>query len=108
MITDSLKNAFWAAVADCLAEFHHRSRPKAVASTFDLRMRLENPPEDVDSDLIYHSEPFEVASNLAEEDLDISKYRQQYDLILERHFGSLPMVVAELPRIELREARRFG
>jgi hypothetical protein len=35
--------------------------------------------------MFYHSEPFEVACNLAEQQLDLSKHREEYEEILRQH-----------------------
>jgi hypothetical protein len=104
MITESLKNAFWAAVAECLAEFHGRKLTEAKLAVFDLRARVENPPEEIDSDLVYHSEPFYVACDLAGEVLDIGLYAKEYDEILERNFGVLGVGRADVmqPRVQQR------
>ncbi len=108
IITEPLRNAFWAAVADCLAEFHGRKLSEAKLAVFELRARAENPPDGLDSDLVYHAEPFDVACDLAGDRLDVAGRSAKYGEILERHFGVLGVgsVGGAAPRAQQR--RLFG
>ena len=87
MVTEALKNAFWAAVADCLARFHGIEPQIAKARTFELRQTSESPPPGIDADLVYHAEPFDVACRVAGHDLDLAAFRASYDEILSNRFG---------------------
>jgi hypothetical protein len=40
---------------------------------------------DIDENIFYHGEPFDIACDLADKKLKLSKYRKKYDQILERH-----------------------
>jgi len=79
------RDAFWGAVVDCLEQFHGRTKVEARALAKDLRARIERPSPGIDGDLIYHAEPFDVACNLNQRQLDLDSYRLPYELILRRH-----------------------
>jgi hypothetical protein len=64
-LSPSQRSAFWQAVEDCLVEFHAKKRPNALQKTAELRREFEAPPPGIDGDLIYHSEPFYVACEIA-------------------------------------------
>jgi hypothetical protein len=81
----AVKDAFWQAVEDCLIDIHGLSPSDAHRRGRDLRAEIESPPPGLSSDIFYHAEPFDVACELAGNQLDISQYRSQYDLILDRH-----------------------
>ena len=51
----------------------------------ELRKKLDNPPRGLMNTLYLHEEPFYMACDLAENELDPSQYREQYDLILHQH-----------------------
>jgi hypothetical protein len=72
-------------VEDCLVVLHHLAPADARMRTNDLRHRAENPPPGLRGDLIYHTEPFYVACDLADNQLDPSAFRTQYDQILSQH-----------------------
>jgi hypothetical protein len=79
------KDSFWRVVADCLVEFHAFDPATAQSESNALRQRIEQSPLGICGDVIYHDEPFDVASDIAGKKLDLSQYRSQYDLILQRH-----------------------
>jgi hypothetical protein len=83
----SLKDAWWAVVADCLVEFHGYSRSYADAAAAKLRARIESPPPGLESDILYHDEPFDVASRLAGASLEMPPPRDRYHAIRDRRFG---------------------
>ncbi|HEX8317571.1 hypothetical protein [Longimicrobium sp.] len=76
MQTEPLKHAFWAIVTDCLQAFHDFERDEAVLRVAGYRESIENPPLEqlppagYDADLIFHEEPFYLASDLAGEELN--------------------------------------
>jgi hypothetical protein len=85
MIPHQAKDEFWAIVEDCLVEIHQLSRSEAQKRIRQLRADIAQPPPDIDADMFYHAEPFDVACDLAQNDLDISQYRGQYGPIVSRH-----------------------
>ena len=85
MIALKAKDAFWDVVEESLVEIHGLAKPDAHKRSMDLRTRIESPPTGMSSDIFYHAEPFDVACDIAGRQLDLSQYRLQYDLILNRH-----------------------
>lgn len=85
MIPLVAKDAFWAAVEDCLVELHALPRLRARALSDDLRRQIEMPPVGMSSDIFYHAEPFDVACDIAGQSLDLTNVRSQYDAILTTH-----------------------
>jgi hypothetical protein len=87
-LTPVMRDAFWQAVEDCLVEFHSKSPRDATYEAAKLRRDLENSPPDIDGDIIYHSEPFYVACDIAglhdprEQDRLLGNNRVKYDSIL--------------------------
>jgi len=93
MTMRQLAPAFWAAVEDCLVEFHRFSRSMAAEKVIDFRQRLENIsiPSTGErrgetgpalADMIYHAEPWYLACNLAGEEIALAPNRTAYDEIL--------------------------
>jgi hypothetical protein len=85
MIDLAAKNAFWDVVEDCLVNLHGLQPGDARQRAQDFRARIESPPTGMSSDIFYHNEPFDVACDLADNELDRAQYRAQYDSILGRH-----------------------
>lgn len=83
MIEDKVKNAFWDVVIECLVQFHHWQLGKAREATIALSKGIEKPPLGLSSDIFYHSEPFDVACDLAKVPLSFSEYRDEYNKILD-------------------------
>ena len=50
-----------------------------------MRRRIEQAPPGRSGDLVYHAEPFDVANDIMQKDLDVSNYQAKYDGILARH-----------------------
>ncbi len=93
-IPADMKDAYWDVVVECLTQFHHFSEMEARRQSNDLRAKIENPPEEPElkpfyhadlTDLFYNTEPFDVACNLADQELDYLQYRDAYFAILSRH-----------------------
>lgn len=88
MVMELLKNAFWEAVIDCLVRFHGLSGADARARAFRLRSDIEAAlGTRFEPGLIYHDEPFYIASRLAGQELDLEPRRAEYDEILTRRLG---------------------
>lgn len=85
MINSKSKDAFWDVVEDCLVEIHGLSKLRAHQRSQDLRTGIETPPAGMSSEIFYHAEPFDVACDIADIQLDLSQHRSQYDHILNRH-----------------------
>jgi len=80
-----LKREYWAVVADCLKVFHHFSDDQSIEMSGEARVRIESLVKGPYADIFYHSEPFDVACDIAEHVLDISDLRGTYHELLTRH-----------------------
>lgn len=85
MISIKAKDAFWNVVKECLIAFHKFGEDAAEEKTKELRQRLEKPPVGMSSDILYHSEPYNIACNIAGKERDISEDREKYKKILDRN-----------------------
>jgi hypothetical protein len=97
MVESKSATQFWAAVEDCLVQFHRFSRGLAAEKVTDLWRRLGNltvPPLQGDAeqqgqpsfdDMIYHAEPWYIACNLADEEIPLEPNRATYEQILQRN-----------------------
>ncbi|SPF44209.1 hypothetical protein SBA4_3190004 [Candidatus Sulfopaludibacter sp. SbA4] len=93
MVQASIAASFWAAVEDCLVEFHAQSRGAAAEKVVALWKRLAEiestarKDEPSYSDMIYHAEPWYIACNLAENpDLPLDSEKEgPYTAILKQN-----------------------
>ena len=67
---------FWRVVRTCLREFHHADRP-AFARLTRLRQRIEEAPL-ADLEMFFHSEPFDVACNIARREIKVEDFLARY------------------------------
>jgi len=77
--------AFWEIVRDSLVELHDHSGDEASAKIERLRQRIASRSNDPGDDIIYHSEPFDVACRLANRDLGWEPVKEVYAEIVRRH-----------------------
>ena len=98
-VMEQLKDGFWDAVLDCLVEFHHLPREEAAPKVREFRAILDwGDASPFVPDIIYHAEPFRLANDIAERELDIADYREPYFRIRDRRIGrSSGIVVTESP-----------
>lgn len=77
---------FWRIVVDCLESFHGRDTAAALELVRQFRMLLREAPPDIDTELIFHEEPFAVAARLGGSTELIPSQRQatQYREILRK------------------------
>lgn len=97
MTTARLALSFWAVVEDCLVDFHEIDRPEAAKKVADLWRRLPAVEGDADesfSDIIYHTEPWQVACHLANSDLAMLEYQSEYRELMARN-GLSPVTAPE-------------
>lgn len=97
MSTDSLKGAFWAVVTDCLVEFHQKQPLQARILASELRERIESPPPGIDAELFYHSEPFDVACEIAGQAMEIREHWPRYEAILRQRFAAAEAAIRSEP-----------
>jgi hypothetical protein len=77
--------AFWEIVRDSLVELHGHSGDEASTKIDGVRQRIASRSNDPGDDIIYHSEPFDVACRLANRDLPWEPVRDVYAEIVRRH-----------------------
>jgi hypothetical protein len=87
MVQAALATSFWAAVEDCLVTFHHLERDAAAEKVSGLRRKLPKGPtvkcEKLSlEDMIYHSEPWYIACDLAQEELSLTQHQEAYENVL--------------------------
>ena len=85
MIRTKTKDCFWNVVEECLKIFHGIGKEDAREKVSALREKIESPAAGMSSDIFYHSEPFDVACDLAEKRLDLSDLRERYNAILDKY-----------------------
>ena len=77
VIPADAQDRFWAVVRDCLREFHGMTSTASQRKAKHLREKLELLPDGV-AMMFYHGEPWDVACNLAKEELDIGPHAERY------------------------------
>lgn len=82
MIKTESKDIFWNVVKECLMAFHEFPECKAEEKTLELRQRLEEHPVGMSIDIVYHSEPYNIACNIAGQEKDILEDHEKYQKIL--------------------------
>lgn len=97
MVGPKFAAQFWAAVVDCLVEFHRLSPDAAQQKVADLKERLASlaAPATVGNDgresqlsyedMIYHAEPWDIACNLANNPIRVGPHSTAYDRILQQN-----------------------
>ena len=74
---DDAKDEFWAVVEDCLRSFHGMKQEGIRRKAGKLRREIERMTTgEVES--FYHSEPFDVACDLAGSQLNVKDYLDRY------------------------------
>jgi hypothetical protein len=76
-VPDDVKEEFWSVVRDCLREFHKMNRVMTRRKAAQLRTKIESMQSEI-TDLFYHSEPFDVACDIANHALNLEKYLDRY------------------------------
>lgn len=79
--------SFWDIILECLVEFHGMSYEEAYRGVSELKSQQQQIPSEYESipPLIYNSEAFDVACELAGKEIDFGEHREAYSKILERH-----------------------
>ncbi|HEV8059796.1 MAG TPA: hypothetical protein VGP68_07975 [Gemmataceae bacterium] len=77
VIPEDAKEQFWSVVKDCLREFHQSYLVSTLKKITQFRAKLDGLPDE-EMELFYHSEPFDVACNLAKHQLKIEDYLARY------------------------------
>jgi len=66
MISEDVKDHFWAVVRECLIQFHGKA------------LEIEFFRKGVKDDLFYHNEPFGIACRIAKNPLAVENYIERY------------------------------
>lgn len=90
MVQAAMASSFWAAVEDCLVQFHAFERDQAAEMVTGLWRRLSRTtsPDAEPSlfdDMIFHAEPWRIACNLAARELPFDEYRSAYEAVLKQN-----------------------
>jgi hypothetical protein len=87
IVPDEAKDQFWSVVKTCLRVFHKMSPDTTRRKATQLRHKIDTmPPESLE--LFYHSEPFDVACDLANHPLNLEKHLDQYLQIRDEKLGN--------------------
>jgi len=81
------KEEFWAVVEDCLHEFHGMKQEASRRKAGKFRNAVERLTTD-QVEFFYHSEPFDVACEIADEPLNVEEYLDRYQRIRDQKYGS--------------------
>lgn len=82
---DKQRGVFWSIVTECLIQFFDYQRDGAVSAVLDFQRRLLAAPNETNPEIVYHSEPFTLAQNLANQpDVNFQKYREPYLALIEQ------------------------
>ena len=90
------RDAYWNVVRECLTRFHGLSECEAVRRMREHVEDLRQAPEGLPMEIVYNVEPFDVACDLAEQELDWDLFKDEYLSMLSRHFP--PVVPPPPPR----------
>jgi hypothetical protein len=77
MTAAEAKEQFWYVVAECLRVFHHMNGQSVITAISKFRSKTERLSREA-KELFYHSEPFDVACEIAERQLDVQDHLSRY------------------------------
>ncbi len=86
VIPDDAQDEFWAVVEDCLREFHGMKREGSRRKAGKLREAIEQMTTS-EMESFYHSEPFDVACDIADDPLNVKDYLDRYLHIRDEKHG---------------------
>jgi hypothetical protein len=97
MITAQQAEAFWSVVAECLVRFHSYPEPLACREVAEFRAYLTAAPGGMRKGMVFHAEPFDVASRIADNQLPLSEVSEEYAMLMEAAFPgpAEPLAVRE-------------
>jgi hypothetical protein len=95
-VPDAAKDVFWAVVEDCLREFHAMKQEAIRRKAGKLRNAIESMTA-AELEMFYHSEPFDVAGEIANKPLSVEDYLDRYLAIRdEKHGNGIPKQKAKV------------
>jgi hypothetical protein len=77
VIPDEVKAEFWLTVRDCLVEFHGMASQQSQLGVDELQSSIQSLTDSQEM-LFYHSEPFDVACNIARNPLNSDDFLERY------------------------------
>jgi hypothetical protein len=80
MVNTYIRDAFWSVVEDCLALFHGWPRGEAKQAADLARRRVESLGSS--GEIVYHSEPFSLACDIAGKQPNIGDHEEAYERVL--------------------------
>jgi hypothetical protein len=87
VVPDDAKDQFWAVVEDCLREFHAMKQEAIRRKAGKLRNAIERSPT-AELEFFYHSEPFDVACEIADNPLNVEAYLDRYLRVRDQKHGN--------------------
>lgn len=87
VVPAAAKDEFWAVVEDCLREFHEMRQEVIRRKAKKLRDAIERMKQ-AEVEFFYHSEPFDVACEIAEDPLNVEDYLDRYLHIRDEKHGN--------------------
>src|SRR5262249_27866377 len=66
---------YWSVVGECLRRFHHRSAADVKQLVSQMRKKLEQSSPEASRELFFHAEPFDVACDLADHQIELKDQR---------------------------------
>jgi hypothetical protein len=87
VIPDEIMVEFWEIVRDCLRAFHKMTMEGARRKISKVRKGIESLTES-QIELFYHSEPFDVACEIARHPLNVEPYLDRYLQIRDAKHGN--------------------
>ena len=87
VIPDEAKDLFWSVVKVCLREFHEMPVEAVRRKSARFRNKIEQLPFDA-MEYFYHSEPFDVACDIANHPLNLEGHLSRYLQIRDEEHGN--------------------
>ncbi len=83
-MTPELRAAYWALVRECMVRFHGLTERQAARRVAVFIRHLEQAPPDLNMDIVFNNEAFDLASELAERELDRRLFWDEYMEMMDR------------------------
>ncbi|HEY0151731.1 MAG TPA: hypothetical protein VGB92_07030 [Longimicrobium sp.] len=90
MITAQQAEAFWSVVEECLVRFHEYPASLASQQVAEFRSYLVSAPGGMRKGMVFHAEPFDVASRIADSELPLLQVSEEYAVLMAAAFPAEP------------------
>jgi hypothetical protein len=87
-MTPELRAAYWALVRECMVRFHGLTERQAKRRVAAFIRHLEQAPPDLNMDIVFNNEAFDLASDLAERELDRRLFWDEYMEMMDRIYAA--------------------